>query len=316
MLINLFRKYNQNKKAIWTIIIAIVFSYFILQAIYGLLRNNREKEREELINKINENAQISSNNPYNNSQDIKQEIIVNDNKKNSKEIIEQFVEYCNNNKVEDAYSMLSKDCKTVLFPNINLFKSNYVNKIFNQSKTAKIEREIYGNGIYKVTYLDNILQSGGKQSKEIIDYIYVTDEDESKFLSLNKFLYIKSLEVNSKSDGINIEIIEKQIFIDYEIYTIKITNNTENDILIADKNDVNNINLTDINDVKYSSYIDELASEMLVLQKNGTKTINIKFNKAFSINRKLNYMNFNIIMDYKAYMNGRDFKTLKQSVKL
>ena len=62
MLNNLFRKYNQNKRGVWTIIIVIVFSYIVLQAIYGLLRNNKEKRKEELINQINENTQISSNN--------------------------------------------------------------------------------------------------------------------------------------------------------------------------------------------------------------------------------------------------------------
>lgn len=46
MLNNLFRKYNQNKRGVWTIIIVIVFSYIVLQAIYGLLRNNKEREKK------------------------------------------------------------------------------------------------------------------------------------------------------------------------------------------------------------------------------------------------------------------------------
>lgn len=317
MLNNLFRKYNQNKRGVWTIIIVIVFSYIVLQAIYGLLRNNKEKRKEELINQINENTQISSNNNLeNNSQNINSEITTDTTRKNSKELIEQFVKYCNNNQIEDAYSMISKDCKSVLFPNINTFKNNYIKKIFNKNKTAKVEKEIYGNGIYKVTYMNNILQSGGKSDKQIIDYIYVTDEGENKVLSLNKFLYIKEIGIESKNKKINIEVVKKQIFIDYEIYTIKITNNTENEILIANQNDVNNINLTDENDVKYSSYIDELATETLVVQQNGTKTINIKFNKTFNTDRIINYMNFNVIMDYNAYTKGQDFETLKYSVQL
>lgn len=317
MLNNLFRKYNQNKRGLWTIIIVIVFSYVIIQAVYGLLRNIKEKKREELINQINENTQTSSNsNLENNTQDTNSEITTDTTRKNSKKLIEQFVKYCNNNQIEDAYGMISKDCKTVLFPNINIFKNNYIKKIFNQNKTVKVEKEIYGNGIYKVTYMNNILQSGGKSDKQRIDYIYITDEDENKVLSLNKFLYIKKIGTESKNKRLNIEVIEKQIFIDYEIYTIKITNNTENEILIANQNDVNNINLTDENDVKYSSYIDELATEILVVQQNGTKTINIKFNKTFNTDRKIKYMNFNVIMDYNAYIKGQDFETLKYSVQL
>lgn len=317
MINNLFRKYNQNKRGLWTIIIVIVFSYIIIQAVYGLLRNIKEKKREELINQINENTQISSNsNLENNTQDTNSEITTDTTRKNSKKLIEQFVKYCNNNQIEDAYGMISKDCKTVLFPNINIFKNNYIKKIFNQNKTVKVEKEIYGNGIYKVTYMNNILQSGGKSDKQRIDYIYITDEDENKVLSLNKFFYIKKIGTESKNKRLNIEVIEKQIFIDYEIYTIKITNNTENEILIANQNDINNINLTDENDVKYSSYIDELATEILVVQQNGTKTINIKFNKTFNTDRKIKYMNFNVIMDYNAYKKGQDFETLKYSVQL
>ena len=51
MLNNLFRKYNQNKRGLWTIIIVIVFSYVIIQAVYGLLRNIKEKKSE--IYKLN-----------------------------------------------------------------------------------------------------------------------------------------------------------------------------------------------------------------------------------------------------------------------
>lgn len=85
MLNNLFRKYNQNKRGLWTIIIVIVFSYVIIQAVYGLLRNIKEKKREELINQINENTQISSNsNLENNTQDTNSEITTDTTRKNSK----------------------------------------------------------------------------------------------------------------------------------------------------------------------------------------------------------------------------------------
>ena len=43
--------------------------------------------------------------------------------------------------------------------------------------------------------MNNILQSGGKSDKQIIDYIYVTDDGENKVLSLNKFLYIKEIGI-------------------------------------------------------------------------------------------------------------------------
>ena len=113
-----------------------------------------------------------------------------------------------------------------------------------------------------------------------------------------------------------LKIIEKQTFIDYEIYTIEVNNKTSNEILLANKNNVNNISLTDGKGVIYSSYIDELATEALIVQPNGIKTINIKFNKAYNTKRKLNYMSFNIIMNYKKDMKEQDFQILRQRVEI
>ena len=79
---------------------------------------------------------------------------------------------------------------------------------------------------------------------------------------------------------------------------------------------MNNISLTDGKGVIYSSYIDELATEALIVQPNRIKTINIKFNKAYNTKRKLNYMSFNIIMNYKKDMKEQDFQRLRQRIEI
>lgn len=212
--------------------------------------------------------------------------------------------------------MLSDDCKKVLFMTTSIFDKNYVKKIFTEKRIAQIERSMYGTNIYKVTYNNNVLSSGATKSNKIVDYIYVEKKNDKYTLSLNKFLYIKTIEKNSNDEKVNIKIIEKQTFIDYEIYTIEVNNKTSNEILLANKNNVNNISLTDGKGVIYSSYIDELATEALIVQPNGIKTINIKFNKAYNTKRKLNYMSFNIIMNYKKDMKEQDFQILRQRIEI
>lgn len=316
MINNLFRKYNQNRKDILTIIIVIVFSYMLLQIIFGLMRSNDKRKMEQLIEQYNneqsENNNYQSNTINSTTPDNKLE----NTEEKGETAIEKFVMYCNQNKIEESYSMLSDDCKNVLFPKIDTFEKNYIKKIFTENKIAQIEKSMYGTNIYKVTYNNNVLSSGTTKSNKIIDYIYVEKKNDKYKLSLNKFLYIKTVKKNSNNEKVNIEIQEKQIFIDYEIYTIKINNNTSNAILLANKNDVNNVSLIDERGVTYSSYIDELATETLIVQPNGTKTINIKFNKTYNTKRKLNYMSFNIIMNYKEYINGQDFETLKQRIEI
>lgn len=312
MINNLFRKYNQNRRGILTIIIVIVFSYLILQAVFGLIRSNDKKKMEQLIEQYDKeqgNNIISTNNTIAGNKSEIQE-------KDGETTINYFVTYCNQNKIEEAYNLLSEDCKEALFPNTNIFKKNYVEKIFNEIKTPKVEKSMYGTNIYKVTYNSNILASGNASSTNIIDYIYVKETQGTYSLSLNKFLYIKDIARESKNENVNIKILKKQVYIDYEIYNIQIKNNTSNEILIASQNDVNNICLIDEKNIQYPSYIDEMAMETLIVQSNGTKTINVKFNKAFNTNRKIDYIKFDTIMNYEAYIKGQDFQTLRQSIEI
>lgn len=315
MIDNLIKKYNENRRSILTIIIIIAFSYIFLQLVFGLMKTNNKRKIEQLMEQYNkeqiENSiyqnNAENNTAYNNSNNIEE---------NTEKAIEKFVMYCNQNKIEKAYSMLSNDCKSVLFPTINKFENNYIKNIFTKIRSALIEESIYGDSIYKVTYTDDILSSGIKNNSTIIDYIYVEKSGEEYTLSLNKFLYTKKVEKESYNESVNIKIIEKQVFIDYEIYTIEINNYTSNEILLANRNNVNNICLIDENEVNYSSYIDELTIEDLIVQKNGIKTINIKFNKAYNKKRKLKYISFSTIMNYKAYIKGQESEIMKQIIEL
>lgn len=316
MINKLFRKYNQNRKDILTIIIVIVFTYILLQVVFGLIRSNNKRKMEQLVEQYNneqsENKNYQSNTINSTTTDDKQEVT----EEKSKAVIEEFVMLCNQNKIDESYSMLSDDCKKVLFMTTSVFDKNYVKKIFTEKRIAQIERSMYGTNIYKVTYNNNVLSSGATKSNKIVDYIYVEKKNDKYTLSLNKFLYIKTIEKNLNDEKVNIKIIEKETFIDYEIYTIEVNNKTSNEILLANKNNVNNISLTDEKGVIYSSYIDELATEALIVQPNGIKTINIKFNKAYNTKRKLNYMSFNIIMNYKKDMKEQDFQILRQRIEI
>ena len=286
MVNKLFRRYNQNRKDILTIIIVIVFTYILLQVVFGLIRSNNKRKMEQLVEQYNneqsENKNYQSNTINSTTTDDKQEVA----EEKSKAAIEKFVMLCNQNKIDESYSMLSDDCKKVLFMTTSIFDKNYVKKIFTEKRIAQIERSMYGTNIYKVTYNNNVLSSGATKSNKIVDYIYVEKKNDKYTLSLNKFLYIKTIEKNS------------------------------NEILLANKNNVNNISLTDGKGVIYSSYIDELATEALIVQPNGIKTINIKFNKAYNTKRKLNYMSFNIIMNYKKDMKEQDFQILRQRIEI
>ena len=69
---NLFRKYNQNRKTIWTVIIFVAFFVILVQTIFAIIRSSKNKERQQALEELNrqkENIQVNqiSNNEQNNT---------------------------------------------------------------------------------------------------------------------------------------------------------------------------------------------------------------------------------------------------------
>ena len=318
---NWIRKYNQNRRVIWTVIGIVAFFVIALQVIFGLIRETRDRQRQEQINNIysqQQNTQNSNENSFNNETNThRDENNVNSNTSTltTKQVIQQFVDYCNNNQIEQAYNMLSQDCKEVVFPTIENFQNNYVEKIFTTNRSVKIEDSMYANNIYKITYSNDILANGGYQSENIFqDYCYITEEDNETRLSINQFIRTEMINKNTTGSSIYANVMQKQIYVDYEIYEIQITNQSNNTILLSTKQ-TDNLHIIDDNDVTYSSNIDEIATERLIMQPQTTSVFNIRFNKIYNTERRINRLNIsNIITDYEKYQRGEEVLTVNLSI--
>lgn len=318
MINKLLRKYNQNRKSIFTVILIIVFSYILLQSIFSMIRSNRDKKINNILEQIQqENMDNNINSDINTNEKEEQNVSETAEKaKTNEQLIIQFVELCNQKQIEKAYNMVSTDCKNSVFPDISSFKKNYVDKIFNQNKSVKITNSIYGNDIYNVSFYNNILSSGGNASKNILtDYIHISKEGKEKKLNLNKFIQVKQKTNISTKDKITIKIQEIQVYLDYEIYTINITNNSLQTILVGKQEDVKSVCLIDKNNVEYSSNLDELPIETLIIDSNVNKTIHLKFNKVYDTGREIERVKFTIIDDYNAYLKNEQYKELIHNIK-
>lgn len=332
MLNKLFRKYNQNRKAIWTVIIMVAFFVILLQTIFGLIRASRarqysniEDEENELLNN---NIQTSiGSNIINHTQNIENTVnqnnvsgsgTTNNNINNPTKLINQFIEYCNNNQIDKAYEMLSSGCKTVLFPSQADFQAKYVQPVFSMKRTAKIEQGMYGEGIYKVTYYANMLASGGYQNTNSMqDYMVVKQEAEQKKLSINHLIDVQNLNKISNETQVMVKLLQKQSYTDYEIYQIQITNRTNQTILVSEQKSQSSINLVDQNGVNYPSNIDEQAKEKLMVKPQETTILELKFNKMYNTNRISQSMQFvNIIANYEAYQRGEEVEKINVSMML
>ena len=65
------------------------------------------------------------------------------------EIIKQFVDCCNNRNHENAFAMLTEDCKNEFENNIQNFKNDFYNKVFSSQRTYKLELMFKKNNMYK-----------------------------------------------------------------------------------------------------------------------------------------------------------------------
>lgn len=282
MINQLLRKYNQNRRTIWVVIIFIAFFVLLLHTVFNILRAFKREEQQELLNNYyhSQTNTIVNNSETNN---MVNEIETPENlttSSSSEDIINYFIRLCNENKIEEAYDIISNDCKEVLFPTIKDFRNNYYNKVFTKQKTAKIEESMYEGEIYKITYASDLLANGGYNEEETLeDYVYVTREEDKPKISLNKFIYIQDINKTGSIDGISIKILKKRVYIDYEEYQIQISNNSDNAIYINP--DETKVYLLDENDIQYTSNIDELQTNATLIEKNTSKIFDLTFYKGW-----------------------------------
>lgn len=73
-----------------------------------------------------------------------------------------FINHCMNGNIQEAYNMLTENCKTEKYKTLSEFKSNYVDTIFNvKIDEYKIENE---NEVYTISLIEDMLVTGKTKS--------------------------------------------------------------------------------------------------------------------------------------------------------
>jgi len=211
------RWYNKNRKIFWlTVFIAIV--------VINLPRvlNEYAKDKKKVSSSISNNTTTYANESYS---VISEEHVEEKTNEENTEIINNFVEYCNNGNVEEAYQLLSNNCKQKLYPTVNDFAEKYYNRNFKTRRIYNLQAWISNedNYTYKIDLKEDMLATGNANSASKEDYYTIVYEDGEVKLNINR--YIGNVEFNNsnESDNIKIEVLSKDIFMDYEIYNIKVT---------------------------------------------------------------------------------------------
>lgn len=306
---NIIRLYNQNRRQIFLVLIVIAAIIFAIHLANYLVKSDNNKNLNSGFN----SSSTTSTTTINQSQQsaISSSSVSNSVFKVQSELIDEFIKYCNEGKVSNAYDLLSKDCKEVMFPTLEYFTNNYQKVIFSTKQIYTIKN--WTGSTYKISLTENILATG-KSNNGIAteDYYTIVNEGGKDKLNINGFVERNKLNKSNSSNNVKIEAICQDIYMDYTIFTFKATNNTDKMISLDSGESTKNMYTIDNNNIKFMSSRNELANAELNIQSYSNKTIKVKYLSSYVSTRTINYVVFNdIVLDvntYKTYSDKESYK--------
>lgn len=295
------RIFNQNRKNIIIGVVAIIFLIVLVQILNQLVgmqnRNNQNKINEQVENKLPTTSIITGETV---DTKITQENV---------NTIEEFINYCNQQEVRQAYDMLTNDCKEELFPTEQEFVKGYYNLIFSEKRRYRLDN--YKNSstsyTYEVTFYTDILSTGQlSQTNSYTDYISLNKNANGK-ININSFINRIEMEKENERDGIKIKVLGKTIYKDYESYEIEVENNTDKTILLDTRQKNKTIYAIGSDNATYTALRNEIPSSWFELDANHSRTYTIKFNKRYNPLVRIKAIVFtDIIEDYEQYKLNPD----------
>ena len=205
------------------------------------------------------------------------------------------MKYCNEGNVEEAYNLLTDDCKDALYNSLEKFKAEYYDIVFSGEKLY-VKENWYTSGsyvTYRIDYTNNILADGGlKEGQSFADYITVIKKDDDSYgLNIGQFIMKKDLNKTYEDDDIKVEVVSKQVFRMYEIYQINFTNKTENGNNIYDDAKTKWY-IVDKEDKSYDVAISEIPRSYLNLTPIIPSKVEAKFIKTYNPDKTITKMVF------------------------
>lgn len=311
----LIRYYNQNRKKILWIILIIVFIIAIIQILNFFAKKNNgsnNSKKESVVSNITYSNAVTSNKSSVTGSEISQDKL-----KKDTDIIDTFFNYCNEGDVEDAYELLTDECKEEMYPSVEDFKRIYYEYLFNGDKKSYTIENWVGD-IYRIMITDDILSTGKLNSTETRqDYMTVIRKSNEYKLNINSYIGRKNLNLETMYNDIKVTVKEVNTYMDYEEYNIYVENNSNNTILLDTKDDVKSVYLLDSNDKKAYFFNNEVNTSKLVVQSKLKTTLKIKFSNSYSSTRKMKNIVFSkFVLNYDEYNKLEnkaeyDFKELK-----
>lgn len=220
-----------------------------------------------------------------------------------KSVLENYVSKCNEKNYQEAFDLLTDDCKEFLYDDsVNRFKE-YVDKTFANYKIYHYQSfSIVGNYyIYEVSLLDDIGTTGatGDYNKSIEKYTFVKQSDGNFKIATGDF--IRKVNLNNKQIEDNNMIVKMLYY--YQSYNkidyvVQIINRTDKYLDIADGTIGSEVTIN-INGEKRNAT--NLSNAEVLLAPGKSDTYSLIFDKYFDDSKKASQINFNCVRLIENY---------------
>ena len=143
--------------------ILIVLIIVIVQSLNAIVKNKNNRDNKIVFN----TTKVES---------IDDKEII----KEQKKIIKEFIKNCQDNKIDEAYEMLSAECVKEHYQTKEKFYEEYYKKMFSINKDIDIE--YISEDTYEIKFYESILESGRIEDRKYISNTYkiVKDEENEK----------------------------------------------------------------------------------------------------------------------------------------
>lgn len=306
------RWYNENKGKIWLVVVIAIGIIFFVQVLNNYYNNKNQGNviKTTLSNttnleRINEN--LSSGKAETSTSAISGIAVSSEKLEQATKIIDIFIGYCNDKKIEEAYSILTDECKEVFYPTINDFKEIYYDDLYSSEKTYKLQN--WAGNTYKVTLMEDALSTGmtGANLGTYQDYITIVNKNGINKININSYIGRTNINKTTTKKDIVFNVMYKDTFMDYETYNIDIKNLSGKTILLDDGESTKSIVIQDDNSISSYVYTGEIMYSDLDLKNGQEKIYEFKFANSYTVTRIMRYIIFErVITDYEQYKENKE----------
>lgn len=302
--------YYQNKEKIWKVVLIIAFLLAIIYFLNWMAIKDASKNQNQNQTQTNQDIYSDSENKtyISNSSAISGGSISKEDVALVNNTISKFLQYCKNGEIENAYNMLSNDCKQNEYNTLEKFKEKYISSKFSKTSIYEIERWI--SDTYKITISEDMLATGKIESGEKkVEYITIVNEDAQEKLNVNSYIGKQSIEKDIAQNEVKITAVSKRIYLDYEIYDLEIENLSNKTIKLDPLAKTGTMYLQNSKNIKYRAYAHEIFENDLEIKAKHKSKLSIKYAVAYSESTEIEKIVFeDVILDFIEYKKSENKK--------